>query len=120
MAAEEMKRRGNQSFKSGDYFDALWKYEHANALLDSFEFLKVEEEMAILHSNISASCMRLGDQDRVELLHSMEGFPNHQIMWYGYSHQHAHSAISLEPSIKITCKVWWWEIVTLLDAGRCW
>ena len=103
--AEEMKKRGNQSFKDGDYYDSLWKYEHANTLLDSFECLKVNEEVAVLHSNISASCMKLGDEGRLELLHSVEGFPIHQIMWYGFSHQHAQSAIVLQPKPKIACKV---------------
>lgn len=100
-----MRKRGNDSFKNGDYYDALWKYEHANTLLDSFDLLTVDEEMAVLHANISASCMKLGDEGRIELLHSMEGFPIHQIMWYGYSHQHAHAAIILKPDRRIACKV---------------
>lgn len=108
MVTEMMRNDGNQSFKNGDYYDALWKYEHAIQLLDSsLEHSNADEEKAILHSCISTSCMELGDKDCIDLLHSVEGLPIHQIMWYGYSHQHAHSAIALAPYAKIAYKVQW-------------
>lgn len=100
-----MKERGNVSFKKGDYYDALWKYEHSLSLLDSFEQSSVKEIMAVVHSNIAASCLRLGDEGRIDLLHSEEGFPIHQIMWYGFSHQHAHEAILLKPRSSVAQKV---------------
>lgn len=105
-AAEEIKKRGNTSFGNGDYYDALWKYEHATTLLQSFKFLNVDELMATLHCNTSASCLKLGDEQRIDLLHSVEGFPIHEIMWYGFGHQHAHAAISLDPSPRIAHKVY--------------
>lgn len=105
VAAEEMKKRGNTSFGNGDYYDALWKYEHATILLQSFKFLNVDELIATIHCNTAASCLKLGDEQRTDLLHSVEGFPIHQIMWYGFGHQHAHTAITLDPSPKIAHKV---------------
>lgn len=105
--AEEMKMKGNESFKNSNYYDALWKYEHSYLLLDSIMILKVEVDacMAVVHSNVAASCLKLGDDGRLDLLRSVEDFPIHQIMWYGYAHQHAHQALLLEPSAKIAWKV---------------
>lgn len=99
--------KGNESFKNGDYYDALWKYEHTCFLLNAIVILKEEVDacLAIIHSNMSASCLKLGDDGRVDLLHSPEGIPIHQLMWYGYAHQHAHQALGLEPGPKIAWKV---------------
>lgn len=100
-----MKDTGNTCFKKGDYYDALWKYEHSLTLLDSLEQSSVEEMVATLHSNIAACCLKLGDQGRTDVLHSEEGFPVHLIMWYGFGHQHAHQAILLDPKPQIAQKV---------------
>lgn len=101
-----MKERGNESFKRRDYFDALWKYQHSLTLLAS-DLLYVDpiETMAIVHSNISACCLKLGDDGRIDLLRNVEGFPIHQIMWYGFSHQHAHNALLLNPPPRVASKV---------------
>lgn len=98
-----MKKKGNESFKRGDYFDALWKYEHSLNLLRALP--DVDKYMAAIHSNISAACLKLGDDRRSDLLVD-DFFPyNHQIMWYGFSKQHAEKALTLNPDPKIAHKV---------------
>ena len=100
-----MKERGNECFKKGDYFDALWKYEHSRMILDALEHSPVPEMKAVVHSNIAACCLKLGDDDRIDLLHSDEGFPIHQIMWYGFSHHHADQSLALNPIPRVAQKV---------------
>lgn len=102
-----MKEVGNDSFKKGDYYDALWKYEHSCLVLNAIGILKEEVDgiLAVVNSNMSASCLKLGDDCRVDLLHSPMGIPIHQIMWYGFAHEKAHQALALEPVPKIAWKV---------------
>ncbi len=101
----ELKTLGNESFLKGDYYDALWKYEHS--LLVLTEFRELDKVKPAVHCNIAASCLRLGDDDRVDLLFRNEEYPTvvHQIMWYGFSHQHAHEALIAKPGPKIAHKV---------------
>ena len=100
-----MKERGNERFKSGDYFDALWKYQHSLTLASNLKYTDPNETMAIVHSNISACCLKLGDDDRIDLLRSVEGFSIHQTTWYNFGYQHAHNAILLDPPPKVAGKV---------------
>ena len=100
-----MEERGKESFKRRDYFDALWKYQHSLNLLAS-PLVNCIITMAAVHSNISACCLKLGDDGRIDLLRSVEGFPNHgQLMWYRFSHQHAQKALLLDPPPKVASKV---------------
>lgn len=103
-----VKDTGNECFKNGDFYDALWKYEHSYLLFDSMEIMKegVDTNKAVLHSNIAACCLKLGDDGRVELLRNLDVFPNHQIMWYGYAHQHSHQAIEYDPPRKVAWKAY--------------
>ena len=102
-----MKKEGNKSFKSGDHFDALWKYTHSFTLLDFIKMARAERDVcwAVLSSNIAACCLKLGDDDRIDLLHSLDSLPVHKTMWYWHAHQHAHLALTLKPDPKIAWKV---------------
>ena len=99
-----MKKKGTESFKSGDHFDALCKYTHSFTLLEMAR-KEVDICKAALSSNIAACCLKLGDDDRIDLLHSVDGLPVHKTMWYWHAHQHAHLALTLKPDPKIAWKV---------------
>ena len=98
-----MKKRGNESYEKGDYYDALWKYEHCLHVLLMFPQLR--HFMPAVHSNVSIVCLKLGDSGRTDLLLCSNAFPAHPIAWYGFSYQHAHQALELEPEPKIAHKV---------------
>ena len=105
--AQKIKEEGNKSFKNGDFYDALWKYKHSFVLLKDFPDL--EEKIPIVFSNISASCLKLGDEGRNDLVHcnhltqpdplSKEG------MWYIFSGTFATTALTMSPPAHIKRKV---------------
>lgn len=99
-----MKDRGNKSFKNGDYYDALWKYQHACLLCCNYSSLKTD--IAVLHSNIAAACLKLGDAKKRDLLDPLQ-YPTTcchplYVLWYAFTKHHASEAIkqSSEPKIK--------------------
>lgn len=100
--AAEMKRQGNESFRRGDNYDALWKYEHALLLCHSYPSLRADT--AALHSNVAAVCLKLGDAGSEELLDPQQYPPSH-VLWYAFTQQHASEAITLSPEAKILHKV---------------
>lgn len=100
--AAEMKTSGNESFRRGDNYDALWKYEHALLLCHSYPALKADT--AALHSNIAAVCLKLGDAGSEDLLDPQQYPPSH-VLWYAFTQQHASEAITLCPEAKILHKV---------------
>ena len=97
-----MKKRGNESFRRGDNYDALWKYEHGLLLCHSYPSLRPEK--AALHSNIAAVCLKLGDSGDDALLDPQQ-FPPSPVLWYAFTQQHASEAITLKPEPKILHKV---------------
>ncbi len=100
--SEKMKNSGNNYFKRGDHWEAIWKYEHALFIARSFPQLK--EESALLHCNIAAACLKLGKDDRSDLLEGSM-FPPSTILWFVYTQQHTTEAINFNPSNSILCKV---------------
>ena len=104
-----MKDHGNNSFKKGNYYDALWKYEHARLTCHQYSSLKADT--AVLHSNVAAACLKLGDAKRMDLLDPLRYPPTccHPlyILWYAFANHHASEAIKQgsEPNIKqkVTC-----------------
>ena len=106
-----MKEKGNESFKNGDHFDAMWKYVHSYSLLHSIQtpvpalIVDANKARAVLHSNMAACCLKLGDKDRTDLLRSLDGSPVHRTMWYGHANQQAHLALCLKPNPNIASKV---------------
>lgn len=48
---ESMKLKGTESFKMGDYYDALWKYKHCFAVLSSY--CQSLHYMPVLHCKIA-------------------------------------------------------------------
>lgn len=115
--AQEIKRVGNESFGRGDYYDALWKYEHSLCILRSFPPLV--HRTPALFSNISAVCLKLGDNKRTELLAPREEFRDmpwysfghhHQMTWYCIGHQYAHMACIMDPDSSIAYKVRWLSV----------
>ena len=107
--AAEIKARGNESFKKGDNYDALWKYQHACLLYNNYPSLKADT--AVLHSNIAAACLKLGDAKREDLLDLKQYPPSccHplRVLWYAFTQHHASEAIKQgsEPRIiqKVSC-----------------
>ena len=97
-----MKACGNESFRRGDNYDALWKYEHALLLCHSYPSLKADT--AALHSNIAAVCLKLGDAGSEDLLDPQQYPPSH-VLWYAFTQQHSSEAITLCPEAKILHKV---------------
>lgn len=99
-----MKDRGNQSFRKGDYYDALWKYQHACLLCSKYSSLKTDT--AVLHSNVAAACLKLGDAKRIDLLDPRQCSPlcchPLYVVWYAFAKHHASEAIKLgsEPKLK--------------------
>ena len=87
---------GDKSFELEDFYDALWKYEHAIKLAKSCSSLKTREPLAV--SNASHSCLRLGDAE-------VAG-ERRRVHWYYYGYRHADSALSVEPSPSVASKVW--------------
>ena len=114
-----MKACGNESFRRGDNFDALWKYEHALLLCHSYPSLKADT--AALHSNIAAVCLKLGDVGSEDLLDPQQYPPSH-VLWYAFTQQHASEAITLCPEAKILHKVkspnGLHNIMTLYEKGK--
>ena len=101
--AKKMKERGNESFMRGDYFDALWKYQHSfNLLVSMSPLVNSTETTAAIHSNISVCCLKMGDNGCLDLL---QGLFRHPISWYGFSFQHANNALQLNPPPQVASKV---------------
>ena len=100
----EIKRRASGSFESGDNYDALWKYEHALLLCHSYPW-SFKADMAALHSNIAAVCLKMGDFGNEELLDPKLLPPNarsrsvcSQVCWYVFTQQHTSKALlDLDP-----------------------
>ena len=113
--ATEMKVRGNESFRRGDAFDALWKYEHALLLCHSYPSLKADT--AALHSNIAAVCLKLGDAGSEDLLDPQQYPPSH-VLWYAFTQQHASEAIVLDPEAKILHKVSMYRIARKFSRSK--
>ena len=102
-----MKDYGNDSFKRGDYYDALWKYEHACALCYKYSSLKADT--AVLNSNIAMACLKLGDAKKVDLLDTQQ-YPSTcchplYVLWYAFAKCHASKAIKQGSGQKIKQKV---------------
>lgn len=100
--ADQIRTKGNDYFKKGEYFEALWKYEHALFLCRSYPPLK--DDAAALHSNIAAVCLKFGTARRVDLLNPSK-FPPSIMLWFVYTQQHATEAINRNPPPKIASKV---------------
>ena len=102
--ATEMKDRDNESFRKEDYYDALWKYEHAHLLCSNYSSLRTD--IAVIHSNVAAACLKLGDTERRDLLDPQQYSPSYfqpiYVLWYAFANHHASKAIKLgsEPKIK--------------------
>ena len=99
---EDIKAAGNESFKNEDFYDALWKYEHALQLCRVHSAL--EGEMATLHCNCSMACLKLGDAGSIDLLDA-DSIPQMETMWYSFSQQHSCRCLDFKPSVKIAHKV---------------
>ena len=102
MIASKIRKCGNESFRNGDNYDALWKYEHALLICHGHSTLKMD--IAALHSNIAAVCLKMADAQDHGLLDSGQ-FPRSHILWYAFTQQHASEAINLGPGSKVLHKV---------------
>ena len=100
--AQKIRKCGNESFRNGNNYDALWKYEHALLICHGYSTLKMDT--AALHSNIAAVCLKMADSQDEDLLDPHQ-FPRSHILWYAFTQQHASEAISLRPGAKILYKV---------------
>ena len=108
----EIKKHGSESLGKGNNYDALWKYENALLLCNSYPSLKADA--AALHFDIAAICIKLGDSSNEELL-DPKLFPpsvanSHsicsQVCWYAFTQQHASKALAgLDPESEIQHQV---------------
>ena len=99
-----IKGFGNECFRRGENYDALWKYEHALLLCYTYPH-QLSSEKAALHSNIAAVCLKMGDS-RDESLLDPQQFPPSHVLWYAFTQQHSSEAIALAPEAKILHKVY--------------
>lgn len=102
--ADRIKKEGNESFKRGNFYDALWKYEHSLTLLSFYP--KMSVNMPIILCNIAACCLKLGDEGRGDLIKEvhLKCFMN-EGTWFLYCSQYATQALSMKPAAKIAHKV---------------
>ena len=102
--ADIIKQEGNESFKRGDFYDSLWKYEHSLTLLSFYPTLSAN--MPVILCNIAASCLKLGDEGRGDLIKEMHlKLLMNEGTWYLYCSQYATQALVLDPGAKIAYKV---------------
>ena len=107
----EIKKHGSESFGKGDNYDALWKYENALLLCRGYPSLKAD--VAAIHSDIAAVCIKLGDSENEELLDPKlfsQSVNSHsicsQVCWYAFTQQHASKALAgLDPESGIQRQV---------------
>ena len=93
-----VKERGDESFEKGDYYDALWKYEHACRLAGNHPSLA--NSIPSVQCSAAVSCLKLGDSNCGSLIEHKDS-----AHWYYFGYQHADAALSLSPTAEVACKV---------------
>jgi len=91
-----IQKAGDSCLEINDFYNALWKYEHAKELVKSCSSLERYRPFAM--SNAALTCIRLGDAEVTSI--------NRRVYWYYHGYRHADSALSINPSPDVASKVW--------------
>lgn len=81
-----------------DYFDALWKYEHALDILGSFPLL--QDTAAVILCNAAQCCLKLGNAERSDVIMYKD-----EILWYGFCSTYSSMALKHTTDSEIIIKV---------------
>ncbi|CAI8033054.1 hypothetical protein GBAR_LOCUS18641 [Geodia barretti] len=84
LLVDQIKEAGNNSMKTGNHYDALWKYNHALVLCRDHKLSG--RRVSVISSNCSQACLHL--------------------TYYLDAFSHASDAINNDPSSPILYKVW--------------
>ncbi len=92
--------KGDESLEKGDFYDSLWKYEHAINMVDTHPLLATDKTRALIRAALA--CLRLGEADSDELNEHGESS-----CWFYYGYQYANTSLSHNPDPAMVSNVSW-------------
>ena len=93
-----IKTKGNESFKEKNYYDVLWKYDHAIRLLHAFPSLNCT--VALILCNAAMSCLKLGETKQIDLIQNKD-----EACWYCFGFLYANFSLYFNPAPEVALKV---------------